>query len=125
MATKKKKEPSICMLAAPYNPKKIKWVLNCGCCPCNVYVEDKIDGIRFIFKDGKAYTRNGNVYETLTPFAKIIDKAWKKLYPLAGYHVDCEAIGRNWNETSKLLKRTKNIDIKAIAKYIKINILDV
>ncbi len=85
-----------------------------------VAVEGKLDGFRITHVDGNGYTRNGNTYETTKPFAE----ALARLTP-SGVHVDSEMIARNWNETSKLLKRVKNIDHVRIKAEVTAHVFDV
>lgn len=100
-----------CMLAQEYERKRIEFP---------VAVEDKYDGFRITFVDGEGYTRNGKTYETLRPFAEALREV---VGP--GVHVDCELVGRNWNETSKLLKRIKDVDVAAIKANVTCVVFDV
>lgn len=85
--------------------------------PCAV--EPKLDGFRITFVNGDGYTRNGNTYDTFRPYAEILED----LVP-RNVHVDAEICASNWNETSKLLKRLKNIDQERIAQEVTVNIFD-
>ncbi len=85
-----------------------------------VAVEGKLDGFRKTHVDGNGYTRNGLTYETTKPFAEI----FARVVP-AGVHVDTEMIARNWNETSKLLKRLKKIDHARIKAEVTAHVFDV
>ena len=85
-----------------------------------VAVEGKLDGFRITHVDANGYTRNGNTYETTKPFAE----ALAKVTP-SGVHADSEMIARNWNETSKLLKRLKKIDHARIKAEVTAHLFDV
>jgi ATP-dependent DNA ligase len=85
-----------------------------------VAVEEKLDGFRCAFVGGAGYTRNGKSYESFEPFARV-------LAPLVGrgVHVDCELMARNWNETSKLLKRIKDVDVVRIRREVTCFVFDI
>lgn len=87
--------------------------------PCAV--EPKLDGFRITCIDGKGYTRNGNTYETLIHHATVLREAAED----ASIAVDCEFMAQNWNETSKLLKRQKDIDHDRIRGEVTAHIFDV
>ncbi len=83
-------------------------------------VEDKEDGIRILYLNGEGYTRLGNTYETVRPFAR-------SFLEVVGPDVcvDAEMCGDNWNEASTLLKRIKDLDPKTIKKKIVARVFDV
>lgn len=99
------------MLAQVFEAQRIKeWP---------VIDEDKYDGFRMTFVDGKAYTRLGNVWKTCEPFAQA---CLEVVGP--GVHVDGEVVAGNWNRTSTLLKREKDIDTEAIRKEVTCYVFD-
>jgi hypothetical protein len=84
-----------------------------------VAYEPKKDGIRISFVDGEGYTRNGRTFPTLKPHAQIVAGAIPD-----GCHLNVEVRAKNWNETSSLLKRIKNIDFDRIREQVVIHIFD-
>lgn len=84
-----------------------------------VAVESKLDGLRVTHVDGAGYTRNGRTYETWAPFSRLLSD----IVPV-GVHVDSEICARNWNETSKLLKRIKNVDVDTIREQVTCHLFD-
>lgn len=98
------------MLAHEYEAERVE---------CPVAVEPKLDGIRVLFTDGDGYTRNKKTYATWKPYAEIL----ASIVP-PGVHVDCEIKAANWNETSKLLKRVKDVDRERIAREVTVHIFD-
>lgn len=88
-------------------------------CPYPVAVEPKKDGFRVTFVDREGYTKNAETYETFRPYAAALDD----VVP-SGVHVDAEMCARNWNETSTLLKRKKNIDHEKNARNVTVYIFD-
>lgn len=98
------------MLAHEYAEKRVTFP---------VAVEPKLDGIRITFVNGEGYTRNGRTFPALKPYAEIVADAVPE-----GVCVDVEAKARNWNDTSSLLKRIKNIDHERIAREVTIHIFD-
>ncbi len=103
---------SICMLAGNYNPKRIKY-------PC--LVEEKLDGIRVIFTNGHAQSRNRKEKPALKQISKIFDEHFGR----KKYLIDTEITGENFNEASSLVNSTTNLDYKAVQEKLTINLLDI
>jgi ATP-dependent DNA ligase len=101
-----------CMLAQEYEPKRVTFP---------VAVEDKLDGLRITHVGGAGYTRNGKTYESFAPFSKILHSVVGR----DSIHVDTEMMASNWNETSKLLKRIKNVDHDKIRAEVGAYVFDV
>lgn len=86
-------------------------------------VEWKYDGIRVAHTEAEGYTRRGNTYETWRPFSRILHEVAAPVWG-PSVHVDTEMLARNWNDTSKLLKREKDIDHAAIEREVTAVVFD-
>ena len=100
------------MLAKDLNPKKLNFP---------VAIEDKLDGIRIYFRAGRGYTRLDKTYESFSPIAEVIASP-DNTQP--GDFIDAEVVGKDWNETTSLIKRKLNVDYPAIKKNITIHLFD-